>query len=138
LTSIELPSTLITIDIGAFIGCTGLTSVIIPENVTTIVGTAFGSCTNLEFLYLPSNIESIGHNAFTSTDNLTYIVCDSSEVAMLLIDSGVDAALVYTLQTEGYESLTFSDVEIGEVTIATATDWVRTGSDGLYKYYKKG
>ncbi len=60
------PSTITTIGIYAFVGCTGLTSVTIPSSVTEICSWAFGMCSNLERVTIPSKLFKIGYFAFGS------------------------------------------------------------------------
>ncbi|MBO7125297.1 MAG: leucine-rich repeat domain-containing protein, partial [Bacteroidales bacterium] len=47
ISSVTIPNTVVTIEKGAFWGCTGLTSITIPSSVTTIEGGAFYECRNL-------------------------------------------------------------------------------------------
>ncbi len=60
LESIELPSSVRTLDIYAFYGCKLLTSVVIPEGVEAIPRFLFDSCTALTDVTLPSTLKSIG------------------------------------------------------------------------------
>lgn len=48
LTSLSIPKTVTTIDIGAFFGCTNLSEVLITHSVQTIGSGAFGNCTSLK------------------------------------------------------------------------------------------
>ena len=45
LTSITLPNSVISIDYGSFVACTGLTSITIPSSVTSIGSGVFMGCT---------------------------------------------------------------------------------------------
>jgi len=67
LESIELPSSVRTLDIYAFYGCKLLTSVVIPEGVEAIPRFLFDSCTALTDVTLPSTLKSIGAEAFEAT-----------------------------------------------------------------------
>lgn len=67
LESIELPSSVRTLDIYAFYGCKLLTSVVIPEGVEAIPRFLFDSCTALTDVTLPSTLKSIGAKAFEAT-----------------------------------------------------------------------
>lgn len=67
LESIELPSSVRTLDIYAFYGCKLLTSVVIPEGVEAIPRFLFNSCTALTDVTLPSTLKSIGAEAFEAT-----------------------------------------------------------------------
>lgn len=90
-TSVKIPPTVKTIDVGVFVGCTnlttvdlseaesleiigayafqdsGLTSVCIPANVTKISLGAFYGCANLQTIDLSKaiNLKTIGYNAFS-------------------------------------------------------------------------
>jgi len=68
LESIELPSSVRTLDIYAFYGCKLLTSVVIPEGVEAIPRFLFDSCTALTDVTLPSTLKSIGAEAFEATE----------------------------------------------------------------------
>lgn len=64
LESIELPSSVRTLDIYAFYGCKLLTSVVIPEGVEAIPRFIFDSCTALTDVTLPNSVTKIGASAF--------------------------------------------------------------------------
>lgn len=97
LESIELPSSVRTLDIYAFYGCKLLTSVVIPEGVETIPQSLFSNCSALSSVTLPSTLKSIGYEAFGSTglkeitipesvttmDNNVFNVCKSLERVQL-------------------------------------------------------
>ena len=78
LTSIDIPSSLITIGSGAFYGCTGLTSIDIPSSVTEIGRSAFSGCTGLTSVVIPSSVTEIGESAFSGCIGLTSIGIPSS------------------------------------------------------------
>lgn len=67
LESIELPSSVRTLDIYAFYGCKLLTSVVIPEGVETIPQSLFANCSALNDVTLPSTLKSIESSAFEKT-----------------------------------------------------------------------
>uniref|UniRef100_A0A6C0F6Q2 Uncharacterized protein n=1 Tax=viral metagenome TaxID=1070528 RepID=A0A6C0F6Q2_9ZZZZ len=50
LETIELPSSLVSIEEGAFAFCTSLTSIIIPKSVTIIKNTVFVGCSSLKYI----------------------------------------------------------------------------------------
>lgn len=52
ITSVEIPSSVITIGDGAFANCSGLTSLVIPNNVVEINNYAFKGCTGIETLII--------------------------------------------------------------------------------------
>ena len=73
LTSIDLPTSLISIEDYAFSGCSGLTKVVIPEGVNSIGESAFYGCSGLISITLPSTLISIGRNSFWGCGDLEEI-----------------------------------------------------------------
>ena len=71
-------SSLNSIGIFAFRGCSGLTSVTIPNSVTTIGNSAFYDCTGLTSVTIPNRVTSIGDNAFDRCSGLTSIAISNS------------------------------------------------------------
>ncbi|MBQ7900386.1 MAG: leucine-rich repeat protein, partial [Clostridia bacterium] len=74
LTSVELPSTLKTIDTYAFIGCGALPAVVVPEGVTEFGEQPFRNCEGIATLTLPSTLNidvstNIGKNCSFKTIN---------------------------------------------------------------------
>lgn len=78
LTSVTIPSSIITIDYDAFNGCTGLTSINIPSSVIEIGASAFGGCTNLTSLTIPNSVITIGSHAFSDCSKLTFVTIPNS------------------------------------------------------------
>ena len=78
---LELPSTLTTIGIQAFQGCSGLTAITIPEGVTSIGQNAFAGCTELISAALPKGLNNISgggdSNIFLNCIKLASITIDS-------------------------------------------------------------
>ena len=68
-----IPSSVTTINIQAFDGCTGLTSITIPEGVTSIGEYAFSGCTGLTSITLPSSLTTISRCAFQACTGLTHV-----------------------------------------------------------------
>ena len=67
LTSVVLPSSLITIGGGAFTGCSSLSSITLPNSLTTIGEDAFNECSALTSIVLPNSLTTIGNEAFSRT-----------------------------------------------------------------------
>ena len=63
LTNVTLPSSLVSIDVGAFSKCANLTSVTFPSSLTEIGESAFAMC-GFKSLTLPSSLTQIGMEAF--------------------------------------------------------------------------
>jgi len=103
LTSITIPSSVISIGEEVFAGCStltsvtfdedsqlasigdyafsdfsGLTSIIIPDSVEIIGGGAFSGCTSLESVTIPNSVTSIGYEAFYGCTGLTSIIIPDS------------------------------------------------------------
>ena len=70
LTSIVIPSGVVTIGEEAFYECKGLTSVTIPNSVTTISLNAFNGCSGLTSVTIPNSVISIGNGAFYGCSGL--------------------------------------------------------------------
>jgi hypothetical protein len=78
LTSISIPSSVTTIGVQAFSDCTGLASVSIPSSITTISERAFSGCIALTSVSIPSSVTSIGGSAFSYCTGLTSVAIPSS------------------------------------------------------------
>jgi len=64
ITSVRLPTTLRTIGICAFYGCSALTELTFPESLTKIGGSAFSYC-GIRKAILPEGLETLEHDAFS-------------------------------------------------------------------------
>lgn len=73
ITSVTLPSTLVSVDMNSFLLCSNLTSIVVPEGVTTIAYGAFDTCESLTSVKLPSTLKSLGDWCFYSCVNLSEI-----------------------------------------------------------------
>lgn len=71
LKSINLPSTLLSLDENSFRNCTSLESIIIPEKVKTIPTGCFSGCTSLSEVILPEGLVSIAYKGRYAFDNCT-------------------------------------------------------------------
>ena len=89
LTSITIPDSVKTIKNGAFYGCTGLTSITIPDSVTSIGERAFEGCSGLVNVTIGSGVTSIGNKAFSGCTNLAGITVDNKNQTFLSDDNGV-------------------------------------------------
>ena len=78
LTSIKIPSSVTSIEASAFLGCSSLTSINIPSSVTSIGIQAFSYCSSLTSINIPSSVTSIGFQAFQGCSYLTSINIPSS------------------------------------------------------------
>lgn len=83
ITSVQFPSTLEEIGVGAFSSCKSLlTEISFPESVRTIGAQAFDGAAIIGNLALPHNLESIGFSAFTGCSGLTgsLVIPDKVEI----------------------------------------------------------
>ena len=81
---LTIPSTVKTIDSGAFNGCTHIESLVLPDGITTINGGikgAFSGCTSLSGkLVIPSTVTTIGAGAFSNCSSLDSLIIMSDVV----------------------------------------------------------
>lgn len=94
LTTIELPSSITSIDYGLFSGCSDLVSVKIPSSVESIGENAFVSCTSLTNLELSSSIKSIGVMAFYNCENLDLVIDNSEDNVEVAVQAFQDCKSV--------------------------------------------
>ncbi len=78
MTSVEIPSTVISIGYAAFNECTALTKVVLPSSVKTIDEAAFWYCTGMKKIVIPASVTSIGKDAFKGCDALTAYTTEGS------------------------------------------------------------
>ena len=69
MSSIKIPDTVTTIEIGAFSGCKSLTTIAIPEKVTSIGDSAFNDCENL------TSVEGFDKLKISSIEQYTFCGC---------------------------------------------------------------
>ena len=74
LTEITLPSTLKSIEEGAFYSCDQIQDLVIPEGVTSIGNFAFAYMGNLKKLELPSSLKEIGKYVLLNNSSLAAVV----------------------------------------------------------------
>lgn len=94
LTTIELPSSITSIDYGLFSGCSDLVSVKIPSSVESIGENAFVSCTSLTNLELSSSVKSIGVMAFYGCKNLDLVIDNSKDNVEVAVQAFQDCKSV--------------------------------------------
>jgi len=71
ISSVEIPTSITSIENSAFEGCTNLSYVYIPSSVVSIGMNAFYGCHSLYSLNLPSSITAISRGTFTNCESLT-------------------------------------------------------------------
>jgi len=77
MTSVTIPTTVLSIGNNAFDACCGLTEVVIPESVISIGSQAFQGCTGLTDLTIGSGVSTIGAKAFYYCNALTNVTCEA-------------------------------------------------------------
>lgn len=75
-----IPSSVISIGVGAFYGCSGLTSVTIPNSVFSIDDYAFYGCSGLISVTIGSGMKLIDNYAFANCSKLTDVTCLAESV----------------------------------------------------------
>ncbi len=114
--SIKIPSTIISIGIEFFYGCSGLTSVDLSEtSMTQIQYNTFAYCSNLTEVKLPSSISEIFPQAFYGCTSLTEITIPSG---IIIIEESAFA------NCTNLTSVTIESSEIYKATIGTETSVV--------------
>ena len=73
LSTVTLPSSLVSIGNSAFYECTNLKSIVIPDSVTAIGSYAFRGCSRLEEVKLPSNLTTLEAETFRNCVALSSI-----------------------------------------------------------------
>lgn len=79
--SFDIPDSVITIGINAFVGCKFLDVMTIPSSVTTINADAFINCKSLTEVTIPDNVRYLGPSVFHGCSGLTKVT----------LGSGIDA-----------------------------------------------
>ena len=78
LTSIVIPSSVKSIEVYAFSGCTSLANITISNGVTSIGPSAFWGCSSLTNIIIPNSVTDIKGHAFEDCTSLTNIVIPNS------------------------------------------------------------
>ena len=69
--TVRMDEGIVSLQDGAFAGCTGLRSVTLPKNLRYIGSSAFEGCTSLSWITFPTGLVGIGERAFAGCTKLT-------------------------------------------------------------------
>ena len=78
LTSVTVPTSVTTINDGAFASCINMTSITIPNSVTEMGNGTFYDCVGLISVVIPNSMTAIGHEAFYACSGLISVTIPSS------------------------------------------------------------
>ncbi len=81
--SVEIPSTVTTIEYHAFSGCSSITNIVIPDSVESIGYGAFKNCFGLKSITIPESVKVISDMVFSGCMNLSKINVDSNNTYYL-------------------------------------------------------
>ena len=73
----------------AFSGCSSLTSITIPSSVISIGASAFYECSSLIRVTIPNSVISIGRGAFYYCSSLTSVTFDGTMAQWKTVEKGV-------------------------------------------------
>lgn len=138
LATIQIPSSVRTIERLAFFSCYGLTELRIPEGVTTVADQICTYCSSLKRVVFPSTLESISFRCFASCRSLeSFEGKFASEDHRCLIDNGELIGFAsgglsdYTLP-EGIESIGSSVFENSDLPHINFPSSLRTIESGAF------
>ena len=143
ITSVTIPSSVTSIDTGAFRGCDSLTSVNIAEGVMSIGYYAFSSCNSLTNITVPASVTSIGYGAFEWCPSLISIVVDEANFSYASQDGilynkaktrliqtpcGISGAVIIPADVTSIGSEAFRWCNITSVTIPDSMTSIENGA----------
>jgi len=83
LIKVTLPTSLKSVGVSAFAGCTGLTSITFPFTLTKIDNRAFARCSGMTGkLSIPASVDTIGYSAFTYCTALSSLQLSDSLISI--------------------------------------------------------
>lgn len=133
LKSLSLPPALTSLGRWAFFGCESIeSSISIPDGVDTIPEEAFGRCRSLKEVILPTNLEYIGDAAFRECESLSSIILPEG-LETIGSSAFTDCkSLTYVAITEGVDTicvLTFAGcVSLSKVILPQSMSFIENGA----------
>ena len=135
LTSVKLPSGLLTIGRAAFAGCDKLTEITLPANLDSIADFAFAGCESIKAVTIPAKVETVGCGAFMRCSALTDFTVESSShlrrldaAALMDCPSLTNVSLGASIRSLGERSLAGTGLKTldlsGNKNLAELGDWV--------------
>ena len=129
LRSIDIPSSVQTIELDVFRGCQSLTNVTIPSSVLSLGASAFQSSTSLTTITIPNSVTSIGNSAFANSyitsitvpSSVTYIGDGAFSYCYSLLSIDITSASITSIN-----SLTFVNVIATQITIPSGVTSIGT------------
>ena len=135
LTSVNIPSSVTSIEWYSFGDCSSLTSVNIPSSVTEIGGCAFWYCSSLTSVNIPSGVTRIGYAVFYGCRSLTSVNIPSSVTSVgESAFSGCSSLTSVNIPSSvtSVEESTFSDCSsLTSVNIPSSVTWI--GKEAFYR-----
>ena len=128
---VNLPSTVVQISIGAFMGATKLNEVTGWDNVTAIGTSAFESCSSLTHTSLPPNLTHISNNVFANArvpinylpESVKHIGGNAfyrvSGMNLKKLPQSLTTIVDYAFYNTGYANVSFSEIPASVQTIGT-------------------
>ena len=126
MTSVIMPSSIVTINNYAFSGCSGLKNVNIPANVTNIGDSTFADCQQLTSIFIPASVIELGENIFYNCTTLVEINVDQknnhySSLDGVLFDKMQTELLIYPLAKKGRYEVPRGITHIGDYAFANSS-----------------
>lgn len=122
LTNVQLPSTLKSIDYGAF-SITNLEAIEIPNSVTTIGKAAFACCYNLKRIKMPNSLTTIGNQVFQQTTSLKEVDLSNTKITTipyaLFVKSNIETVILPNSLVEIGDSSFFKCKKLTNINIPT-------------------
>ena len=128
--SVTIPSSVTSIEMNAFNGCSSLESVTIPNSVTSIGNAAFVSCIALTSVTIPESVTKINNSAFAGCSSLTSVTFEGTPTTL---GSDVFASSAINSVTVPASGATSILVNLGTTAVGNLTELTITGDGAADK-----